>query len=138
MRLILILLTALSFPAFGQVYKWTDAQGNVHFGTQPPPGDQEQVHIRESKTGKMVTDKQRQMLDRIDEKRAARKDSDSLYSSANDNPSESRSCRRAKLTLEGYQNDLSELLRRGYKQSERRSAEDRVERWEREVEYYCS
>ena len=48
MRLILILLTALSFPAFAEVYKWTDAQGNVHFGTQPPPGQQEEVKIRAS------------------------------------------------------------------------------------------
>lgn len=51
MRLILILLTALSFPAIGQVYKWTDAQGNVHFGTQPPPGQQEQVEIRDTRIG---------------------------------------------------------------------------------------
>lgn len=48
MRLILVFLLALSFPAIGQVYKWTDAQGNVHFGTQPPPGHQEEVKIRES------------------------------------------------------------------------------------------
>jgi hypothetical protein len=51
MRLILILLTALSLPAFGQVYKWTDADGNVHFGTQPPPGYQEEVNIRDAKIG---------------------------------------------------------------------------------------
>ena len=54
MRLTLIFLTALSFPAFGQVYKWTDAEGNVHFGTQPPPGQQEEVHIRESSPGSMA------------------------------------------------------------------------------------
>ena len=51
MRLILILLTALSFPAFAEVYKWTDAEGNVHFGTQPPPGQQEEVKIRDTRIG---------------------------------------------------------------------------------------
>ena len=64
MRFILVFLIALSFPAFGQVYKWTDAKGNVHFGSQPPPGEQHEIKIRESKTGPMITDRQRQMLDR--------------------------------------------------------------------------
>jgi hypothetical protein len=49
MRLILIMLTLIAAPAFGEVYKWTDANGSVHFGSQPPPGEQEQITIRESK-----------------------------------------------------------------------------------------
>lgn len=33
------LLLALSTGAMaGQIYKWVDAQGNVHFGAQPPEG----------------------------------------------------------------------------------------------------
>ena len=42
-RLILTgsLLLALSTTAMaGQVYKWVDAQGNTHFGSQPPEGQQ--------------------------------------------------------------------------------------------------
>lgn len=35
------LLLALSSPASaGQIYKWVDAQGTTHFGTQPPQGQQ--------------------------------------------------------------------------------------------------
>lgn len=34
-------LLALSTGAMaGQIYKWVDAQGNVHFGAQPPEGTQ--------------------------------------------------------------------------------------------------
>ena len=43
MRLILVLLISLSFPAGAQVYKWTDTEGNTHFGAQPPPGNQQQI-----------------------------------------------------------------------------------------------
>ena len=32
------LLLALSATASAQVYKWVDAQGNTHFGAQPPEG----------------------------------------------------------------------------------------------------
>ncbi len=46
MRLILIILTALSFPAAAQVYKWTDENGVTHFGAQPPPGQKEEVRVR--------------------------------------------------------------------------------------------
>ncbi|MEK1905378.1 MAG: DUF4124 domain-containing protein [Pseudomonas sp.] len=35
------LLLALSASAMaGQIYKWVDAQGNTHFGAQPPEGQQ--------------------------------------------------------------------------------------------------
>lgn len=35
------LLLALSSPASaGQIYKWVDAQGTTHYGTQPPQGQQ--------------------------------------------------------------------------------------------------
>lgn len=46
MRIILALLISLSFPAIAQVYKWTDENGNTHFGAQPPPGKQKQVDVR--------------------------------------------------------------------------------------------
>lgn len=34
------LLLALSATASAQVYKWVDAQGNTHFGAQPPQGQE--------------------------------------------------------------------------------------------------
>jgi glutaredoxin len=32
-----LLALFLAFPAFAGVYKWTDAQGNVHYSDSPPP-----------------------------------------------------------------------------------------------------
>ncbi|ADP97719.1 DUF4124 domain-containing protein [Marinobacter adhaerens] len=138
MRFLLLFLATLSFSAFAQVYKWTDENGNVHFGNQPPPGQQEEVQIRESKTGSMVTDRQREMLDRIDQERAERRADSDIASTSQKPRTESSSCRKAKIILQRYENELDQLLRRGYKQSERRDAEDRVTRWESEVAYYCS
>ncbi len=58
MHLILALLISLSFPAMAEVYKWTDASGQVHFGSQPPPGKKQQVDIRESSPGAMGSSRQ--------------------------------------------------------------------------------
>lgn len=41
-------MAALATPSQAQVYKWTDADGNVHFGSQPPPGQQQEVKIRDT------------------------------------------------------------------------------------------
>ena len=35
-----VLLALSANASAGQIYKWTDAQGNVHFGSQPPEGQQ--------------------------------------------------------------------------------------------------
>ncbi len=44
--LAIILCGALA-PARGEIYKWTDAQGTMHFSDQPPPeGTAERVEIR--------------------------------------------------------------------------------------------
>lgn len=138
MRILFTLLLLLASTAYGQVYKWTDENGNVHFGTQPPPGQQEEVEIRESKTGTMVTDRQRKMLEQIDEERTGHKAEVDYAPTSRQSSSESQSCRRAKIVLQRYESELDLLLRRGYQQSERRNAEDRVTRWESEVAYYCS
>lgn len=61
MRYCLFLLLALTLPASAQVYKWTDAEGNVHFGNQPPP-EADEVDIRESAPGSMITEDQRRYL----------------------------------------------------------------------------
>ena len=39
MKTVLVLLALLTMAATarGEIYTWTDADGNVHFGTQPPP-----------------------------------------------------------------------------------------------------
>lgn len=48
MRLLIILALIVSCPVAAQVYKWTDENGVTHFGSQPPPGQQERVETRQS------------------------------------------------------------------------------------------
>ena len=33
---LVLLLAILALPAAAEIYKWTDAQGKVHYGDQPP------------------------------------------------------------------------------------------------------
>jgi len=131
MRLILILLTALSFPAFGQVYKWTDADGNVHFGTQPPPGQQEEVKIRESKTGPMITDRQRAMMERRDEARANRSAS---YEASN---SDGYACTGAKNRVKSWEERWDNVKRQGYSVSDEQYYEQRIKEAERHRDNIC-
>ncbi|WP_305966903.1 DUF4124 domain-containing protein [Marinobacter salsuginis] len=60
MRLILLLLIALTPPASAQVYKWTDENGVTHFGSQPPPGTKEEVTIRKNGSGSAGDDASRE------------------------------------------------------------------------------
>lgn len=131
MRLILILLTALSFPAFGQVYKWTDAEGNVHFGTQPPPGQQEEVHIRESKTGPMITDRQRAMMERRDAERSSRA-ATSSYSNE-----DGYACTGARDRVKNWKERWDNVKRQGYSVSDEQYYEQRIREAERHRDNIC-
>lgn len=51
MRFALLLICTLSFPALAQVYKWTDANGVTHFGSQPPTAETQEVIIRDTSNG---------------------------------------------------------------------------------------
>lgn len=143
MRLLIALFLILAFPVSAQVYKWTDAEGNVHFGTQPPPGEQQEVKIRESKTGPMVTDRQRRamkledMQDELESANRRRSFSTSLDGEATKSAGSSRSCNYAKSVLQSYENKLDRLLLQGYKQYERQRAETKVAEWQDQVNIYC-
>ncbi len=80
MRLLITLLLILSFPVSAQVYKWTDENGVTHFGSQPPPGQKQELKIRDSQPGSMATNapiesdiiRQRRELERREAKQAVR------------------------------------------------------------------
>ena len=151
MRFIIILLATLSTPAVCEIYKWTDENGVTHFGSQPPPGQQETVDIKPAsgpgaepgEAPESLIIKQAQMLEAklLEEERARAQQNEARilesFTRAT-HPAESESCQKAKIILQGYKDDLRTLLKRGYKQSERNRAEDRVRRWQNEVAYYCS
>jgi hypothetical protein len=46
----LLILACLSPAAAGEIYRWTDAQGRVHFGDRPPAGAGEALPLTSSPT----------------------------------------------------------------------------------------
>ncbi len=47
---LMLALTAVGTTAAGQIYKWTDEEGNVHFTDKPVEGDAERVAIQSRRT----------------------------------------------------------------------------------------
>lgn len=150
MRLILVFLLALSFPAFGQVYKWTDAAGNVHFGTQPPPGHQEEVTIRDSKPGAMGREvtpesdiirqsrelerrKSQQAISRASERYRER--SAGIREDYEDQPD--YICRGAENRLQGAKDRWQSKRRQGYSISEEQRYTQRIKDAERHRDNIC-
>lgn len=151
MRLILILLTAFSFPAFAEVYKWTDAQGNVHFGTQPPPGQQEEVKIRASSAAsnepapesdiiRQARELEEKKL-RESEKRmekARQKYVDTLADLHDDEEQRPNYvCTGIKNRIKLLYEDMEELKRQGYTIGERTSLERDIKREEMHRDNLC-
>lgn len=153
MRLILILLLAFSFPVSAQVYKWTDENGVTHFGSQPPPGQNESVDatnpppsgsrpeaapesdiIRQAR--KLEQQKMREAQERA-EKRLQRTRSriSELESEANERPS--YVCQGIKDRLELLNEDMEELKRQGYSISEKNRLDRRIKREEMHRDNLC-
>lgn len=143
MRLTLILVATLSFPATAEVYRWTDESGNVHFGSQPPPGEQEEVKIRKSKTGPMITEKQRAMLEPAVSDDLSDEAIDRRYQERVAEIREGRAgapdyvCQGAKDRVAGLEDELDDLKTQGYTISERNRIERRIERARRHRNNIC-
>jgi hypothetical protein len=54
---LLLLASLLAFPASAGVYKWTDAQGRVHYSDSPPPAVQSTQLKLQSFTGPVQVSK---------------------------------------------------------------------------------
>lgn len=71
-------LLAAAAPA--EVYKWTDAEGRVHFGDRPPQGGAETVQMSEkadndpAATPEERLEKQRRLLHAFEEERRQKRD----------------------------------------------------------------
>lgn len=153
MRLILVLLISLSFPAFGQVYKWTDTSGQVHFGNQPPPGKKQQVEIRESSPGAMGSSRQygnsesdiirqaRELEHRKREQRYEAAKEAVRYdgrSRAEAEPENSWACEYERERVEEYKIQLQELGRKGYRIWEKDQIESQLREAERQAQRDCN
>lgn len=72
----------LAATASTEVYKWTDAQGRVHFGDRPPQGKAETVQMPEAADGGSAAtpeqrlEKQRRLLHAFEEERRQKRDAE--------------------------------------------------------------
>lgn len=70
--LVLIVLLTASAIAAAQIYRWTDEQGRVHYGSQPPPG-QKAESVKQQPSGSAtpqdMQQRQREAFDRADRER---------------------------------------------------------------------
>lgn len=138
MRLILILLTALSFPAFAQVYKWTDADGNVHFGNQPPPGQSEEVKIRASSPGDMGASRKKELTgsESTESEVAAEKAPETAFIRARESANRN-ACNLARLELESAERMLTLAQSQGAYNFVLKRRTQSVEHWQDRVELHC-
>jgi hypothetical protein len=139
MRLALLLICTLSFPALAQVYKWTDANGVTHFGSQPPPGQQEQVPIRKNSHKAAAPENEPSQVQTIERKdrfnpvESSRNAQNEIRRLANE-----RACRLANLELESAERLLTlALSQRSYDFVVNRR-EKAVADWRKRAEMHCN
>lgn len=72
-----LILPVIMFPAFAEIYKWTDSEGNVHFGDRPTDvKSATQLNIKINKNSGVSTPTHRNkerayLLKKIEEKKQA-------------------------------------------------------------------
>jgi len=103
--LIIAVLSLVSSYAFGAVYKWTDAEGNVHYGEQPPPqADAESVRPppppANAPSPASVLENLRKRSKTSDEARAKR--AEEQQEAAEKQAEREENCRKARGNLDTY------------------------------------
>lgn len=148
MRLIFTLLIALSFPALAQVYKWTDENGVTHFGSQPPPGQRDEVKIRQSSGGPDTSApesdiiRQARELEQRKQQEAAKSAEQRYEERLADLREETEErpsyvCQSIKDRISLLYEDMEELKRQGYTISEKSRLERKIKREEMHRDNLC-
>lgn len=141
MRLIMILLAALSFQATAQVYKWVDENGVTHFGNQPPPGEKEEVEIRPSSSGSSAAAaesdiiRQARELERKRQIEAAERRYESASAARNESPD--YICKGAENRLESAKERWEAKRRQGYTVSDEQYYEQLIRDRQRHRDNVC-
>ena len=130
-----ILAWCKKFGLFG-ILPHTAASINLAPRWQPPPGQQEEVHIRESKTGSMVTEKQKQMINRIDREREARHQERMAEARAERNQT-NYACESAQSDLDYYQDTRDDIGSAGYSAGDMRYVKDKIADARRRIQQNC-
>lgn len=142
--LITILLCTLATTVPAEVYKWTDAQGNVHFGDRPPAGKSETINMpsHEAPAVPAVSEdrieKQRRLLDAYAEERRIKGEADEK--ARKEKAERKRKCADLRDDLRNQENagsvyNLDKNGERVFLSNEEREASTAALR--KEVEYWC-
>lgn len=142
---ILIILLAMAPLHAGQVYKWVDEQGNVHFGDRPHGQAAETVRVRPPPASALATpnqgsrqEKTQKLLRAWDEER--REKDDKKAKVAAENEEAKRRCHDARDELRGM--DAGKRYYNLDQQGERQylnetELKQRRARWQAEVDRWC-
>lgn len=107
---VLLLLALLAAPAGADVYKWTDAQGKVHYGDQPPssatltpyhPKTSEAAEARAVEARRKAADQAASR--RLEQEKAREAASGQLAASQEEARRKAENCQRARANLEMLQ-----------------------------------
>lgn len=105
-RIIAYLLCLLPFTAFGagQVFKWVDEQGNVHFGDRPDKQDSEVVDMPVFKTDPVMEERQKAREESAEkEKEGAAKQAESDAAAQKQQEQREKNCKTARERAEQIQ-----------------------------------
>lgn len=138
--LLLVVAVALAGTVSAGVYKWTDAQGNVHYGDRRPDGAAEEMVVPEAAPVPVQTDREQtrqRMLDNYREDREKKKQS--AQEQKRQRQEQEAHCKEARAQLRTYQeSSLYDLLpngeRRYLSQGERAKA---IADLEQDVKRHC-
>lgn len=143
-RITCALLCTLTTTASADVYKWTDAQGRVHFGDKPPAGTSEAITMPSRETNATPAlsedriETQRRLLDAYAEERRLKAEADEQ--TRKDKAERKRKCADLRDDLRNQENagsiyQLDKNGERVFLSKEQREASTAVLR--KEVEYWC-
>ena len=144
MRLLIVLLFCGSgMTAMAEIYQWTDADGQVHFGDRPPSSgartiDMPETSVTTAPTAEERLEQQRKLLHAFDEER--RQARDAREQAQQDKAERQRNCLEARDNLRSYETssaiyDLDAAGERVYMDNSQREAFMAERR--KEVETYC-
>jgi hypothetical protein len=106
-RGLVLLLATLALPAAAEIYKWTDAQGKVHYGDQPPSGsDVKQITPRVSKEVEARAEEARRkaaeqaVRKRVEQSKAREEEAKKQANAEEEAKRRAENCQRARGNLE--------------------------------------
>ena len=125
-RLLLIIIVSLAFSASlsmaGKIYKWTDSDGNTHYGERPPSTQAKQIKVPKSAPSRANSpvssqDATKKLLEAIDKERKDKNETKSKM--AKEKAHQDKNCSAAKrrvasLSLGGRRFEVDEQGERSY------------------------